>query len=303
MFKLRLLERLIDLPYEYFVWLDPDNYFVRHPGDMKGLIRDEKLWVSMECDLSSPKVIKDDWWGMFIRPMGHRPLPADVLSPTLPEIFRQYGCTTFYNTNAGMFVVRRDAIREVLDRGFEIYRHLRWLGFRNVTEEPVLAILGQTIVGSFEKNTFEHHKAVWTSDWILASTRRGLPHGSPFRHEAWASGEYLGNVNPAIVHVMGNKTLMMRREPPVQIKEPVGTKLHEVLEECGVRPPANCRCREMRDQMDRWGVDGCQRHRSEILKHLDVASKETSWVDWTRVAAKGYFSSASILDEAVRRAA
>src|SRR5215213_1900768 len=34
LFKLQFLrERVTELPHEYFVWLDADNYFVRDPGN------------------------------------------------------------------------------------------------------------------------------------------------------------------------------------------------------------------------------------------------------------------------------
>lgn len=93
----------------------------------------------------------------------------------------------------------------------------------------------------------------------------------------------------------------MPKVKPKMLGEPVGTMLSFILKECGIKEPACGSCREWLARMDMWGVAGCQEHRAEITKRLDDSSKSASWLDWAKVAAKGYLSSGALLDEAIRR--
>lgn len=204
MFKVDLLQQLKHLDYDYFVWLDPDNYFVRDPGDLSELIRDNKVWVSMEGDLASPASKQKNWWG----------LKVDA-SPTLTQHWQRHGVTDVshvWNTNAGMFIVRRDAIDEFSDRMWTIFNDLiKYAG--GVTEEPPLAICGALMTKDPENNTFPKHEHIWVSDWIREWGRAGrLPDGTAFPATDWVSGLSLGKVNPAIVHLLGGKNLMIDKK-------------------------------------------------------------------------------------------
>lgn len=86
------------------------------------------------------------------------------------------------------------------------------------------------------------------------------------------------------------------------ITEPVGTRLHEIIAECGIIPSESCQCRSWQIKMNGWGIRGCKEHRPEILEHLRHASESAGWLDMLRVAARGYLSHASILDAAITRA-
>lgn len=84
--------------------------------------------------------------------------------------------------------------------------------------------------------------------------------------------------------------------------EPVGDKLHEILTECGIRRPSCGECGIWRGRLNSWGVAGCHKHRAEILDRLNSEAAKSSWLEAAGVAARGYFSTAAILDEAIRRA-
>jgi hypothetical protein len=47
-----------------------------------------------------------------------------------------------------------------------------------------------------------------------------------------------------------------------------GTELRKVLERFGIPEPAGCACATRAAQMDAWGVEGCRRHRAEIVAWL-----------------------------------
>lgn len=207
MFKVALLQRLAGLDYEYFVCLDTDNYFVRHPGDFSELLRDEPIWVSMEGDLAAPDAAKN-WWGIGGNPG----------LPSLVDTMRSFGISSknVWNTNAGMFIVRKEAIRQFASEMYRVRDELVKKGFSGTTEEPPLAIVGQTMVKDPLFNTFDRHKHIWTSDWIQAvSGGKTLPDGKPFQHKDWATQKIVGDVNPAIVHVMRGKTHMANAGKPV----------------------------------------------------------------------------------------
>lgn len=89
----------------------------------------------------------------------------------------------------------------------------------------------------------------------------------------------------------------------VPIREPVGSELAKIIAECGVKEPEECSCKAWQHKMDVWGIKGCIEHKSEITEHLDEAAKESDWLDWIKIAARGHGSSASLLGAAIERTA
>jgi hypothetical protein len=290
--------------YDAAVWLDSDSWFVRDPGDLQELLRGNPIWVSMEGELTSPKMRWPDWWTM--RSKDH--------TPNVVDIMRAHGCSgeIVYSTNGGMFVVRKSAVDEFQQRITDVCRSMRTT-HPEISDEPPLAVVGQTMVQDYPLNTIQQTGHVWACDWVGRWDQR-LPDGSPWLYQDWMTGDEW-SINPAIVHLMRGKHLMARwpghnyqqQAHPVAtvspvITEPVGQRLKEILAECGVTPDATCSCNTMRNQMDLWGVDGCMENQKVIVAHLDAASKESSWLDWARVAARGYTSSRSLLVESMKRA-
>ena len=65
-----------------------------------------------------------------------------------------------------------------------------------------------------------------------------------------------------------------------------GTRLRCLLAELGITEvvaPATgqkaCGCRQLAAQMDRWGVQGCQQHRVEIIGRMMAHAKQYGWSD------------------------
>ena len=301
MAKIRFIaETLRGNDYDAAVWLDSDSWFVRDPGDLRLKLRDNPIWVSMEGAITDPRASQrhNDWWTMWAVGKGR---------PDFVEIMRTQGCIgqTIYSTNGGCWIVRKSAVEEFVERITSVSNSMR-LNNPRISDEPPLAVLGQTIVKDFELNTVENMGDFWACDWV-GRWRDRLPDGSPWLYQDWMTGREW-EINPAIVHVMRSKHLMTawpgHNAPAVnmQPKERVGSKLKEVLAECGIVPDENCSCNRMRDQMDLWGVEGCMEHQREIVSHLDAASRSATWMQWAKVAARGYTSSRSLLIEVIRRA-
>jgi hypothetical protein len=96
-------------------------------------------------------------------------------------------------------------------------------------------------------------------------------------------------------------------EPPAPTHGP-GTELHNLIAELGITPTASCGCEAMRQQMNRWGVEGCRENRAEIMAHLQKAYDEASLIEkataLANAAAKRLPKSLErLLDEALRRSA
>ena len=64
MFKFAFLkDKVSQLDYDYFIFIDADNYFVSHPGDLTHLMVGNKIFCQMENEITSPNVKRQDWWG------------------------------------------------------------------------------------------------------------------------------------------------------------------------------------------------------------------------------------------------
>lgn len=293
MAKLEFLRRLAsETDYDYFAWLDSDNWFTRDPGDLANLIRGNPLWVCMEEDVLHPKRRQTDWYG--------------IPYPVLVDIFRREGatCNQVWSSNGGFWIVRREAINVVVDRAFDFFHRMHAAGWKNTPDELVLAMLGQTMVDNPHLNTLKATQDIWACDWI-GRFRGTVPGGQPWLYADWLTGEEW-KINPAIVHAMRSKDAMsgtVARKTQVRPhREPVGTKLSDILKECGVGRPGCGSCTEWIGRMNYWGIEGCQKNRQFILDRLRLASKDARWRDWINIAAKGYLSSDALLDEALKRA-
>lgn len=295
MAKLDFLAQLNSSTYDYCVWLDSDSYFVRDPGDLKPMIRDNPLWVAMESDITVPGLRHDGWY--------HKK------HSWLLDLFRKEGVKTHqvWSSNGGMWIVRTSEIVRVVQRAYKIYNNFHTAGWNEAPDEAVLACLGAMWSEDPTLNTTEKTDSIWACDWNNRFKDR-LPDGRPWLYEDWMSGRQW-KVNPAIVHAMRSKAAMaMGRDvghpKPVAVpsKEPVGTKLKEVIEECGLKQPPGCSCNAWTVRMNQWGIEGCQLNRSVILEHLADASKKSGWMDLIKVAARGYLTTGSLLDEAIKRA-
>jgi len=83
----------------------------------------------------------------------------------------------------------------------------------------------------------------------------------------------------------------------------VGTELHGLLAEIGFAKTKACGCASMAKTMDSIGIEACKGgFREHILKRLSSESLKHNWWSLVKVAAHGYLTVESLLDEAIRRA-
>lgn len=202
-FKLRFLRHeVIKLKeYDYVVWIDADNYFVRHPGNFENLLRDNKWFAQMESEMTGGLAKRGDWWG--------------CLTPWFPVLIRYHlmldglpSPERVWNTNAGFWIVRTDAIIEFYQKVTAFYEHARnGLKLSSFTEEAPLAYIGHA-VDDPSLNTLAETHNTWACDWTGQYKDR-LPDGKPWQFEDYMSG-LKQQVNPAIVHAMRSKDAMVK---------------------------------------------------------------------------------------------
>jgi hypothetical protein len=199
LFKIKfLLEEVSRLEYDYFVFLDADNFFVRHPGEgaFDKLLRQNPWFVQLESDCTSKFVARGDWWGCPIK--------------WYPLLLRYHGVQSekIYNCNAGFWIVRKEAIQKFYEKAMAFFQFAREeLHLVNFTEEPPLAFVGH-FVDDPERNNFASTHWIWASDWTGQFAGR-LPTGSPWDFEDYMRGQKT-RVNPAIVHAMRSKDALIQ---------------------------------------------------------------------------------------------
>lgn len=194
--KLEILrEELAHLGYDYCVWLDSDTYFVRHPGDLLPLIRSNPFWIQGESELTHAKVRRGDWWGCPIE--------------RLKQEYRRFGITQdrLWTTNGGMFILRTEAIPQVVDKAFEIYDYFVKNVHKSTEDETPLALCSHLFVNDDPVlNQTDATCWTWGCDWA-GRFKTILPDGQPWTVEDWLTGK-TRTANPAIVHAMRAKHLM-----------------------------------------------------------------------------------------------
>lgn len=199
-----LLDEVSKLDYDYFIFIDADNYFVRNieGSTYDAMLRSNKWFVQLESNCTSPFVKRGDWWGCPIK--------------WYPLLFRYLGVKSekIYNTNAGFWIVRKEAIKEFYDKAMGFFNFARnEMHLINFTEEPALAFVGH-FVDDPELNNFGATCDVWASDWT-GHFKDKLPTKDHWDFEDYMTGERR-RVTPAIIHAMRSKDALVRAAASAQ---------------------------------------------------------------------------------------
>ncbi|HRI15400.1 MAG TPA: hypothetical protein PLX89_20585 [Verrucomicrobiota bacterium] len=197
LFKLRFLrDEVRRLPFEYFVWLDADSWFVRDPGDVLRALQGAPVHSSLESDACCPRNVRPDWWGCSLK------------NYAILMRFRGVHSHAIYNVNAGFWIVHRDAIDTFCDLCFDFWFFCKKAGYV-FTEEAPLAYATHMLCGDPYRHSLRNLPDLWASDWTGVYQDR-LPDGKPWEFVDYFSEETFP-VNPAIVHAMRSKEVLVRR--------------------------------------------------------------------------------------------
>ena len=189
-----LRDRVKELDYDLFIFLDADNYFVRKPPfPLENLMQGASIHAFFEndCTKADPHKL---WWRCPVGEFVH--------------LMRECGITDekVYNVNAGFFIVQREAIDVVCGLALDFWENASRHGYE-LTEEAPLAYAAQMLCNHPEKHLLRDHFNVWCSDWKGYYTDR-MPDG-----KEWIFPDYMTlepyTVNPAIIHAIRSKEAMV----------------------------------------------------------------------------------------------
>lgn len=196
LFKFDFLQSYMkNLDYDFFIFLDADNYFVRKPNiDWESLLEGDPLHVFFESDCT--KVVKrKNWWSC--------PVSEFV------NMMRECGVTSekVYNVNAGFFIIRRTALDLVCELVQDFWQNAARHGYE-LTEEAPLAYAMHMLCIQPESHLLSKHYDLWCTDWTGHFAHQ-LPDG-----KEWIFPDYMSLeehlVNPAIVHLVHSKDAMIK---------------------------------------------------------------------------------------------
>jgi hypothetical protein len=194
LFKFLFLQNHVKkLDYDYFVFLDADNYFVRPPPPLLDLMQGSPIHSFFESDCTA----------LSKRPKWHKcPLPEYV------RMMRECGVISekVYNVNGGFFIAKREAIDTICGMALDFWKYALLNGYM-FTEEPPLAYVTHMLCVKPENHLLWTHSDVWCTDWLGEYAGR-LPDG-----KKWAFADYMTGkrvtVDPAIVHAIKSKEAMI----------------------------------------------------------------------------------------------
>ena len=195
-FKLNyLMTQVSSLDYEYFVWLDSDQYFVRKPRSIMEHVDGGTILIPMENEITSIANKRGDWWGV--------PTQKTI------DIFREFGCKgrRLYNTNGGLFVVKKEFINTFFHMCYDFFHMIENKGWV-VPEEYCLAIMGNLLNKDMELANMNALQDIWACDWTDQFIN-DVPKGNPWIMENYLTG-LKETVNPAIVHCMRGKNGLIK---------------------------------------------------------------------------------------------
>jgi hypothetical protein len=190
LFKLHYLKvGMSRLPFEYFIWVDADSVFVRHPDDPLGALGGSPIHVPLEFNLSA---LGDDlsWKG------------TSCLK--LREAFERAGITNrVYLSQSAFWIVRRDAIDQIYELALQFWNETRRAGTL-VDADASLGFAMQMLCADPEAHALTRRPDLWASD-DLGQLDHGEVNSGPWEWKHPLGGEGV-IVRPAIIHLHNGRS-------------------------------------------------------------------------------------------------
>ena len=188
LFRLRLLQREVHkLNYDYFVWLDPDTYFVRPPGKVLRVLQGSPVHASLESDASSTRNVPSDWCG------------CSLTNYTTLMRFCGVRSRAIFTVDGGFWVVHHDVIGTFCELAWDFWDICKRAGY-GFPLEPPLAYATHMLCGNPYAHALKKAGDLWAPD-RTGCFARALPNGKEWKCVDRLTGEAF-RVNPAIIHLM-----------------------------------------------------------------------------------------------------
>lgn len=195
--QLRLLQHEVrKLQYDYFVWLDADTFFVRHPGNLLRVLQGAPVHASLESDAALPEPAHPDW--------------GICALSNFTTLMRFCGVRSrgIFTVNGGFWIVHREVIDTFCDLAWGFWRFCKKVGYR-FEFEPLLAYATQMLCGNPYVHTLKRTADLWAPD--RTGQYAGIvPRGGRWNYVDYFSGERF-KVKPAIVHAMHSQRVLAAR--------------------------------------------------------------------------------------------
>lgn len=193
--KFYYLNKLKDMDYDLFVFIDSDHFFVRKPQkDFSEIIGSDPWHSFLESPINSPVTKREDWWG--------------VPNNSMAALYRNFGVTqdTVYSTNGGFWMCRKNFASHASSVGL-LFRDYQKGYDLDLPEEVAIAVLSHMFSMDYTNRFHYKYMDTWASEWTGCLQDR-LPDGTQ-----WQFQEYMTHaksfVNPAIVHAMRSKSALV----------------------------------------------------------------------------------------------
>ena len=196
-FKYRYLKKMLDYPYDAYVFLDSDILFVRKPDDLVARLDQDPVHVFFEGALTDVKNLKrSDWYGC--------PMEKFV------SMMRDMGVRTnnVYGVNGGLWIIRRDYVKKFCELVEVFYGKMYKSGYVKVNDEPPLSYAAH-MLSCPERHLLKDHLEDYGNYNCVESSSK-LPDGTPWDMDFWFSNERY-SVNPSLAHCFRSKELLLKR--------------------------------------------------------------------------------------------
>lgn len=189
-FKFKYLKKMLNLNYDYYVYLDSDIYFVRKPRNPLTMLKGDPMHVFLETNLIEHKyLVRSAWWKC----------------PTIEfiKLMRDMGVKSekIYNINAGMLIISREYVEQMCNLAYKFWIYAQKKGY-NFMDEPPICYAMHMLCSDTEKHLLKDNLdfyAPYASSYKLSNFEKKFPNGRPWTLEIFFTGQKI-LVNPAIVH-------------------------------------------------------------------------------------------------------
>jgi len=198
MFKFFYLIKLLELDYEYFVFIDSDSYFVAQPNiSPLDLMKEGNPWhCFLESPINSEKTIRPDWWGVPVK--------------TLTQMYRNLGVINkeIRNVNAGYWICKKSFIKQAYKLGINCYNYFVSNNY-HITEEIPMAYITNYMSKNINFHFHENYFNYWASDWT-GNFKNIIPLHTTWNYESYMTGEKF-KIKHALVHAMRSKNALINQ--------------------------------------------------------------------------------------------
>ncbi len=195
-FKFEYLKnKMKQMDYDIFVFIDADHFFVRKPEIKIEDILSDSPWHSfLESPINTTKTQRTDWWG----------IPNQYLVQSMR--FNGVNSAEIRNTNGGFWICTKEFIEQAHFFAYKFHNYLKSNNY-TVPEEVSIGYISHLMSPILKDRYLENYKNYWASDWT-ENFKDVIPVDKEWEYTSYMTFEKI-KVKPAIVHAMRSKKALV----------------------------------------------------------------------------------------------